>query len=47
MMTTKTIALAIALALGVSTFALAESPYPTGACPSGYVGKGNFCEAIR
>ena len=58
-MTTKTIALALTLACGVSTLALAESPYPTptrdgreriqrtGACPSGYVGLGNKCEALH
>ena len=45
------------VALGV-TPALAESPYPTpkdgkeriqrtGTCPTGYVGKGDFCEALH
>ena len=43
----------------VNTSALAESPYPTpsadgrqriqrdGACPTGYVGSGKFCEALH
>jgi len=43
----------------VTTSALPESPYPTptrdgrqriqrtGTCLTGYIGKGNFCEAIR
>ena len=51
----KIAVLAIAL---MATPALAESPYPTpkdgheriqrtGTCPTGYVGKGNFCEALH
>jgi hypothetical protein len=55
-MTTKIIA---TLAILISTSALAESPYPTstrdgrqriqrtGTCPTGYIGSGNFCEAIH
>ena len=47
------------IAMLVTTSALAESPYTTptrdgrqriqrtGTCPTGYVGKGNFCESIR
>ena len=47
------------IAMLVTTSALAESPYSTptpdgrqriqrtGTCPTGYIGKGNFCEAIH
>jgi hypothetical protein len=47
------------IAVLVTTSALAESPYPTptadgrqriqrtGTCPAGYVGSGNFCEALH
>jgi hypothetical protein len=47
------------IAMLVTTSALAETPYPTptrdgreriqrtGTCPTGYVGKGNFCEALH
>jgi len=47
------------IAMLVTTSALAENPYPkptndgrdriqrTGACPTGYVGKGGFCEALH
>lgn len=49
----------LALALAVASPALAESAYPTptsdgrqriqrtGTCPTGYVGKGAFCEALH
>jgi hypothetical protein len=52
-------ALLIAMTFAITTSALAESPYPTpsrdgrerlprtGTCPSGYVGKGNKCEALH
>lgn len=52
-------AIAPAIALTISTSALAESPYPipkpdgkqriqrTGTCPTGYVGVGKFCEALH
>jgi hypothetical protein len=46
------------LTLLLTTIAHAESPYPTpkdgkerirrtGTCPTGYVGKGDFCEALH
>ncbi|WP_315768318.1 MULTISPECIES: hypothetical protein [unclassified Bradyrhizobium] len=49
----------VAIAMLVATSALAESPYPTptrdgrerlqrhGTCPTGYVGLGDKCEALR
>jgi hypothetical protein len=52
-------ALLIAMTFAITTSALAESPYPTpgrdgrerlprtGTCPSGYVGRGNKCEALH
>lgn len=57
-MTTKAFALAVALVCSVTASALAESPYPTpkdgkeriqrtGSCPTGYVGKGDKCEALH
>ncbi len=51
--------IALAIALLCATAAQAESPYPTptrdgrerilrtGTCPTGYVGKGDFCEALH
>jgi hypothetical protein len=51
-------ALTITMAIVITTPALAESPYPTlkpdgtlrihrtGTCPTGYVGKGDKCEAL-
>lgn len=51
-------ALTIAMAIVITAPALAETPYPTptrdgrqrikrtGACPTGYVGKGDKCEAL-
>ena len=49
----------IAIAIAITTPALAENPYPTptrdgreriqrtGTCPTGYVGKGDKCEALH
>lgn len=50
--------LAALAALSIASPAFAESAYPTphdgreriprtGACPTGFVGKGNFCEALH
>lgn len=53
------LALTVAPPALLSTLAAAESPYATptpdgrermprtGACPTGFVGKGNFCEALH
>ena len=52
-------AVLFAIAFAITSTALAESPYPTptrdgreriqrtGTCPTGYVGKGDFCEALH
>lgn len=51
--------LAVLAALSIASPALAETSYPTptrdgrerilrtGTCPTGFVGKGNFCEALH
>jgi hypothetical protein len=56
---TKATSIAISLVISVGTSVLAESPYPTptrdgreriqrtGTCPTGYVGKGDKCEALH
>jgi hypothetical protein len=58
-MTKTTVCLALAVVAISSTLAFAESPYPTptrdgreriqrtGTCPTGYVGKGDKCEALH
>ena len=57
--TVRTIVIVVTTFISVTTLALAESPYPTptrdgreriqrtGTCPTRYVGKGNFCEALH
>jgi hypothetical protein len=57
--TVRTIVIVVTTFISVTTLALAESPYPTptrdgreriqrtGTCPTRYVGKGNFREALH
>jgi hypothetical protein len=55
----KSVSMILLAAVTISTSAFAETPYPTptrdgrdriqrtGTCPTGYVGKGNKCEALH
>jgi len=55
----KSVSMILLVAVTISTSAFAETPYPTptrdgreriqrtGTCPTGYVGKGDKCEALH